>query len=143
MSLRHYARCNFSESVPSLERPSRAPWFGSVRRPLKFCDGLPDNNRGKGGLHHRGAEPDPRHTRIVLSHEVSSPMETPSPLHELPPINQRNHAITRFLLHRLQRHLGVRLRLHGLSTQLASGGGIIVANHFTRLETFAIPYVLY
>ena len=33
--------------------------------------------------------------------------------------------------------------LHGLSTQFASGGGIIVANHFTRLETFAIPYVLY
>jgi len=94
-------------------------------------------------LHHSGAEPDPRHTRIVLSHEVSSPMETPSPLHELPPINQRNHAITRFILHRLQRHLGVRLRLHGLSTQFASGGGIIVANHFTRLETFAIPYVLY
>jgi len=70
-------------------------------------------------------------------------METPPPLHELPPINQRNHAITRFLLRRLQRHVGVRLRLHGLSTQLASGGGIIVANHFTRLETFAIPYVLY
>jgi len=44
---------------------------------------------------------------------------------------------------RLQRHWGVRLRLHGLSTQFASGGGIIVANHFTRLETFAIPYVLY
>src|SRR5712691_13288229 len=71
------------------------------------------------------------------------PMETPPPLHELPPLNQRNHAITRFLLRRLQRHVGVRLRLHGLRTQLASGGGIIVANHFTRLETFAIPYVLY
>jgi 1-acyl-sn-glycerol-3-phosphate acyltransferase len=46
-------------------------------------------------------------------------------------------------LRRLHRHLGVRLRLHGLSTQFASGGGIIVANHFTRLETFVIPYVLY
>jgi esterase/lipase/1-acyl-sn-glycerol-3-phosphate acyltransferase len=70
-------------------------------------------------------------------------MELPPPLHTLPLINQRNHAITRFILRRLQRHLGVRLRLHGLSTQFASGGGIIVANHFTRLETFAIPYVLY
>ena len=70
-------------------------------------------------------------------------MALPPPLHKLPLINQRNHAITRFILRRLQRHLGVRLRLHGLSTQFASGGGIIVANHFTRLETFAIPYVLY
>jgi len=70
-------------------------------------------------------------------------MAPPSPLPQLPPINQRNHAITRFLLRHLQRHVGVRLRLHGLSTQFTSGGGIIVANHFTRLETFAIPYVLY
>jgi 1-acyl-sn-glycerol-3-phosphate acyltransferase len=47
------------------------------------------------------------------------------------------------MLRRLQRYLGVRLRLHGLSTQFVSGGGIIVANHFTRLETFVIPSVLY
>src|SRR6266568_1339206 len=71
------------------------------------------------------------------------PMEPPAPLHTLPPINQRNHAITRWILRRLQRHVGVHLRLHGLRTQFASGGGIIVANHFTPLETFAIPYVLY
>jgi len=70
-------------------------------------------------------------------------MEIPPPLLQLPPINQRNHAITRFILRRLQRHFGVRLRLHGLNTQFTSGGGIIVANHFTRLETFVIPYVLY
>ena len=70
-------------------------------------------------------------------------METPPPLPPIPPINQRNHAITRWIVRRLQRHVGVRLRLHGLNTQFARGGGIIVANHFTRLETFAIPYVLY
>jgi esterase/lipase/1-acyl-sn-glycerol-3-phosphate acyltransferase len=51
--------------------------------------------------------------------------------------------MTRFLLRRLQRNLDVRIRLHGLNTQFAHGGGIIVANHFTRLETFVIPYVLY
>src|SRR5213082_2556860 len=71
------------------------------------------------------------------------PMEPPPPLHPLPPINQRNHAITRLILRHLQRQVGVRLRLHGLRTQFAQGGGLIVANHFTRLETFAIPYMLY
>src|SRR5712691_151055 len=83
------------------------------------------------------------YVRLFGSTEVSSPMETPPPLHTLPPINPRNHALTRWIVRRLHRHWGVRLRLHGLSTQFASGGGIIIANHFTRLETFVIPYVLY
>src|SRR5712691_4127420 len=83
------------------------------------------------------------YVRLFGSTEVSSPMETPPPLHPLPPINQRNHALTRWIVRRLHRHVGVRLRLHGLRTQFARGGGIIVANHFTRLETFTIPYVLY
>jgi esterase/lipase/1-acyl-sn-glycerol-3-phosphate acyltransferase/uncharacterized protein YeaO (DUF488 family) len=62
---------------------------------------------------------------------------------ELPPVNKRNHAMTRFLLSRLERNLDVQIRLHGLNDQFAFGGGIIVANHFTRLETFVIPFVLY
>src|SRR5439155_17152685 len=71
------------------------------------------------------------------------PMEPPPPLPPLPPIHPRHHALTRWLVRRLHRHCGVRLRLHGLRTQFAQGGGLIVANHFTRLETFVIPYVLY
>ena len=51
--------------------------------------------------------------------------------------------MTRFLLSRLERNLGVQISLHGIDDQFASGGGIIVANHFTRLETFVIPFVLY
>jgi esterase/lipase/1-acyl-sn-glycerol-3-phosphate acyltransferase len=70
-------------------------------------------------------------------------MELPPSLPPLPLINPRHHALTRWLVRRLHRHCGVRLRLHGLGTQFAQGGGLIVANHFTRLETFAIPYVLY
>lgn len=62
---------------------------------------------------------------------------------ELPRLNKRNHAMTRFLMRRLARRLDVQLRLHGAKEQFASGGGIIVANHFTRLETFVIPFVLY
>ncbi len=62
---------------------------------------------------------------------------------ELPGINKRNHAMTRFLISRLMRRLDVQLRLHGAADQFATGGGIIVANHFTRLETFVIPFVLY
>jgi esterase/lipase/1-acyl-sn-glycerol-3-phosphate acyltransferase len=62
---------------------------------------------------------------------------------EFPAINKRNHAMTRFLLSRLERNLDVQIRLHGLRDQFAFGGGIVVANHFTRLETFVIPFVLY
>ena len=62
---------------------------------------------------------------------------------DLPPINYRNHALTRFILRRLERSLDMELRLHGLDDQFAQGGGIIVANHFTRLETFVVPFVLH
>ena len=62
---------------------------------------------------------------------------------DLPPINRRNHAMTRFILRRLERSLGIRLRLHGLEDQFELGGGIIVANHFTRLETFVVPFVIH
>lgn len=62
---------------------------------------------------------------------------------ELPAFNKRNHAMTRFLISRLERNLGVKIHLHGLGDQFAYGGGIIVANHFTRLETFVIPFILY
>jgi esterase/lipase/1-acyl-sn-glycerol-3-phosphate acyltransferase len=62
---------------------------------------------------------------------------------ELPPLNRRNYTLTCFLIRQLERHLDVHLRLHGLHDQFASGGGIVVANHFTRLETFVIPYVLH
>ena len=62
---------------------------------------------------------------------------------ELPPINKRNYTLTRFVLRQLERHLDVHIRLHGLHDQCAFGGGVVVANHFTRLETFVIPYVLY
>lgn len=51
--------------------------------------------------------------------------------------------MTRFLLSRLERNLGVQIQLHGIDDQFTLGGGIIVANHFTRLETFVIPFVLY
>ena len=62
---------------------------------------------------------------------------------DLPPINLRNHAMTRFILRRLEQSLGIRLRLHGLENQFDLGGGIIVANHFTRLETFVVPFVIH
>ena len=62
---------------------------------------------------------------------------------ELPRFNKRNYAITRFMMSRLARRLDVQIRLHGAGEQFAGGGGIIVANHFTRLETFVIPFVLY
>lgn len=62
---------------------------------------------------------------------------------ELPRFNKRNHAMTRFMMSRLARRLDVKIRLHGAGEQFNSGGGIIVANHFTRLETFVIPFVLY
>jgi esterase/lipase/1-acyl-sn-glycerol-3-phosphate acyltransferase len=51
--------------------------------------------------------------------------------------------MTRFLLRRLERRLNVRIRADGFGGQFAGGGGIIVANHFTRLETFVIPFVLH
>ena len=51
--------------------------------------------------------------------------------------------MTRFILRQLERQLDVQIRVHGLTTQFASGGGIVVANHFTRLETFVIPFVLH
>lgn len=62
---------------------------------------------------------------------------------KLPPLNRRNHALTCFVLGLLERHLGLQIRLHGLNEQFAFGGGIVIANHFTRLETFLIPYVLH
>jgi esterase/lipase/1-acyl-sn-glycerol-3-phosphate acyltransferase len=62
---------------------------------------------------------------------------------QLPPINRRNHAMTRFILRRLERNLDVRIHTDGFSGQFTGGGGIIVANHFTRLETFVIPFVLH
>ncbi len=68
-------------------------------------------------------------------------MQAPEP--ELPPINARNHAVTRFVLRRLESGLDVRIRLHGLQDQLAMGGGIVIANHFTRLETFVVPFVVH
>jgi esterase/lipase/1-acyl-sn-glycerol-3-phosphate acyltransferase len=61
----------------------------------------------------------------------------------LPPINPRAYALTRFILRRLERYLDVQLRVHALHDQFAFGGGIVVANHFTRLETFLIPYILH
>lgn len=63
--------------------------------------------------------------------------------HELPSFSTRNHALTRFILGRLERYLDVQIRLDGLHDQFAFGGGIVVANHFTRLETFVIPHVLH
>ncbi|ETX08056.1 MAG: hypothetical protein ETSY2_07600, partial [Candidatus Entotheonella gemina] len=65
------------------------------------------------------------------------------PEFDLPPINTRNHNLTLFLLRRLESSLDVRIRLHGLTDQLDMGGGIIVANHFTRLETFVVPFVVH
>jgi esterase/lipase/1-acyl-sn-glycerol-3-phosphate acyltransferase len=62
---------------------------------------------------------------------------------ELPPLNTRAHTITRFILRQLERQLDVQIRVHGLTAQLSAGGGIVVANHFTRLETFVIPFVLH
>jgi esterase/lipase/1-acyl-sn-glycerol-3-phosphate acyltransferase len=66
-----------------------------------------------------------------------------SPELDLPPINSRNHNLTLFLLRRLESSLDVRIQLHGLTDQLDMGGGIIVANHFTRLETFVVPFVIH
>jgi esterase/lipase/1-acyl-sn-glycerol-3-phosphate acyltransferase len=65
------------------------------------------------------------------------------PEFNLPPINSRNHNLTLFLLRRLESSLDVHMRLHGLTDQLELGGGIIVANHFTRLETFVVPFVVH
>ena len=70
-------------------------------------------------------------------------MNTQQIVPELPPINKRTHTITRFILRQLERNLDVQIRVHGLTTQFTRGGGIVVANHFTRLETFVIPFVLY
>jgi len=61
----------------------------------------------------------------------------------LPPINYRNHKLTLFMLRRLESNLDVHIRLHGLTDQLDMGGGIIIANHFTRLETFMVPFVVH
>ncbi len=66
-----------------------------------------------------------------LNHKATLTMQPPEP--DLPPINSRNHNLTLFLLKRLESNLDVRIRLHGLTDQLDMGGGIIVANHFTRL----------
>ena len=66
-----------------------------------------------------------------------------APAIELPVINERNHAMTLFVLRRLERRLNVHFRLHGLHEQFAYGGGIIAANHFTRLETFVIPFIMH
>nr|QEO32861.1 hypothetical protein [Candidatus Entotheonella sp.] len=62
---------------------------------------------------------------------------------DLPPINARNHNLTLFMLRRLESHLDVRIRLHDLTDQFDMGGGLIVANHFTRLETFVVPFVVH
>jgi esterase/lipase/1-acyl-sn-glycerol-3-phosphate acyltransferase len=51
--------------------------------------------------------------------------------------------MTRFFLRRLERNLGVHIHWHGRREQFEPGGGIVVANHFTRLETFVIPFVLH
>jgi 1-acyl-sn-glycerol-3-phosphate acyltransferase len=51
--------------------------------------------------------------------------------------------MTRFFLRRLERNLGVHIHWHGRREQFGPGGGIVVANHFTRLETFVIPFVLH
>ena len=62
---------------------------------------------------------------------------------DLPPIHARNHNLTLFVLRRMESSLDVHIRLHGLTDQLDMGGGIIVANHFTRLETFVVPFVVH
>ncbi|PON13620.1 hypothetical protein C2W62_33400 [Candidatus Entotheonella serta] len=81
------------------------------------------------GLHHR------------ISNRATLTMQPPEL--DLPPINTRNHNLTLFLLRRLESNLDVRIRLHGLTDQPDMGGGIIVANHFTRLETFVVPFVVH
>ena len=78
-----------------------------------------------------------------VSEQYHTAMNTQQIVPQLPPINKRAHTITRFILRQLERNLDVQIRVHGLTTPFARGGGIVVANHFTRLETFVIPFVLY
>ena len=81
----------------------------------------------------------------IFHHQISNKatLSMQPPELSLPPINARNHNLTLFLLRRLESNLDVRIRLHGLTDQLEMGGGLIVANHFTRLETFVVPWVVH
>ena len=89
------------------------------------------------------ADNEARHPSARVSERHHTAMNTQQSDPQLPPINKRAHTITRFILRQLERNLGVQIRVHGLTTPFARGGGIVVANHFTRLETFVIPFVLY
>jgi esterase/lipase/1-acyl-sn-glycerol-3-phosphate acyltransferase len=96
---------------------------------LKFLQTISDNEARR--LSERVSE---QHHTVMNTQQIAP---------ELPPINKRTHTITRFILRQLERNLDVQIRVHGLTTPFTRGGGIVVANHFTRLETFVIPFVLY
>src|SRR3972149_3012728 len=78
----------------------------------------------------------------IKSEDAASPPE-PSTVPSLPAFHLRNLKLTRFFLNQLLKRLKVSVRVHDLTDQFWAGGGIVVANHFTRFETFVLPHVLY
>ena len=78
----------------------------------------------------------------IKSEDTASTPE-PSTVPSLPAFHLRNLKLTRFFLNQLLKRLKVSVRVHDLTDQFWAGGGIVVANHFTRFETFVLPHVLY
>jgi esterase/lipase/1-acyl-sn-glycerol-3-phosphate acyltransferase len=57
-------------------------------------------------------------------------------------MGQKTYQVTGFAITALRKMLGVRLRVSG-TENLVARPTLFVANHFTRVETFLIPYVIF
>ncbi|MBI3014121.1 MAG: alpha/beta fold hydrolase [Candidatus Tectomicrobia bacterium] len=79
----------------------------------------------------------------MMKEEDAISTSPPQPVADLPSFNLRNHKLTRFFLDQLLKNLKVSVRVHNLTDQVWAGGGIVIANHFTRFETFLLPYIFY